>query len=268
MTFRIGTLALLVALPLGSAYASSLGGSPSSMRRQHLIAVKNHFTFLRTAAQVREFVRADRLERLEPSADLDLANVSFPYARPAVVLFAERLAFQFREANGDRLVVTSLTRPLSRQPANAHRLSVHPTGMAVDLRVPADAAGRRWLERTLLQLESSGVLDATRERHPAHYHVAVFPEKYADYVERLTGDDLQAALATADASSGPAPVDTVTASLEPGSAEPTEDEIDALGDAATAPADPEVPRPIIALGTVLGLTAIAGAGAVAHRRDR
>jgi hypothetical protein len=76
------------------------------------------------------------------------------------------------------MVVTSLTRPLASQPGNAHELSVHPAGMAVDLRVPADANSRRWLEQTLLALETARVLDVTREHHPSHFHVAVFPEAY------------------------------------------------------------------------------------------
>jgi LysM repeat protein len=37
------------------------------------------------------------------------------------------------------------------------------------------------------------VLDATRERRPAHYHVAIFPAAYLSYVEALTGDTKLAA---------------------------------------------------------------------------
>jgi hypothetical protein len=114
--------------------------------------------------------------------------VSFPYSRDAVKLFVERLARDYRAATGDRLVVTSLTRPVSRQPRNASPLSVHPTGMAVDFRVPKKLAHRRWLERTLLSLENRNVLDATRERHPAHYHVAVFPREYSRYVAALSAN--------------------------------------------------------------------------------
>jgi hypothetical protein len=57
--------------------------------------------------------------------------------------------------------------------------------MAVDLRIPDSKADRRWLERTLLSLEDKAVLDVTRERHPAHYHIAVFPAMYERYVRRL-----------------------------------------------------------------------------------
>ena len=92
---------------------------------------------------------------------------------------------QFRclkAATGERLVITSLTRPLSRQPENASALSVHPAGMAVDLRIPASKWNRAWLEQTLLSLEDKAVLDVTREHHPPHYHVAVFPVQYEQYV--------------------------------------------------------------------------------------
>ena len=121
--------------------------------------------------------------------------MSFPYARPEVRTFVERLAAEFRAANGKPLIVTSLTRPEALQPRNAHQLSVHPAGMAVDFRVPDDAASRRWLEEKLVSMERSGLLDVTRERHPPHYHVAVFPEQYRAWAEKHVP---AVAVATAD----------------------------------------------------------------------
>ncbi|MEZ4655039.1 MAG: DUF5715 family protein [Candidatus Eisenbacteria bacterium] len=97
--------------------------------------------------------------------------------------FIERLSKQYHDATGEKLVVTSLTRPLSQQPRNASDLSVHPTGMAIDFRIPPTRTARRWLENTFLSLESTGVIEATREHHPAHYHVAVFTESYENYAE-------------------------------------------------------------------------------------
>lgn len=180
--------ALLSILPFSAALSAGLGGSLTSMRTQYRIAVRNDFTFLRTPAQVEEFVRKERLQPVESNDVLLISEVSFPYARPAVALFVERLAAQYFDATGERLVVTSLTRPISSQPRNAHELSVHPTGMAVDFRIPADANARAWLEGVFLQLERKGVLDATRERNPPHYHVAVYPEKYERYVASLPED--------------------------------------------------------------------------------
>src|SRR5690606_20773586 len=168
-----------------SASAQSLRGSRSTMRQQNAVARQHDYSFLRTSSQVSRFVDLGLLEKLPGNADYELVRVSYPYARPAVKLFVERLAAQYRAACGERLVVTSLTRPEAKQPRNASDLSVHPAGMAVDLRISQRAACRKWLESTLLSLEKQGVLDATRERYPPHYHVAVFPNPYQTYVAAL-----------------------------------------------------------------------------------
>ena len=53
--------------------------------------------------------------------------------------------------------------------------------MAVDLRKPSGAC-LRWLRTTLLDLEGAGLIEATEEFGPPHFHVAVFPTPYARYV--------------------------------------------------------------------------------------
>jgi hypothetical protein len=161
---------------------SPLKGSRTAMRKQNSVAHQQDYTFLRTTSDVKRFVESGYLVPVGATSALKLSGVSFPYARPAVKTFAERLASQYRDACGNKLIVTSLTRPLSRQPRNAHDLSVHPAGMALDIRVSERAACRRWLEGTLVSLEQKGVLEATRERYPAHYHVAVFPSAYFHYL--------------------------------------------------------------------------------------
>jgi hypothetical protein len=176
---------LLLLTPAASAIAGELDGSPRAVKHAHRVARREDYTFLRTAAQVREFVKKAKLERVTSSRHVLVNNVSFPYARPAVKTFIERLGAQYFAVTGERLVITSLTRPLSRQPRNASALSVHPTGMAVDLRIPKNSTKRAWLERTLLALEDEMVLDVTKERSPAHYHVAVFPREYEKYLAKL-----------------------------------------------------------------------------------
>jgi len=162
--------------------AQSLSGSKTSMIRQNRQANQHDYTFLRTSSQVQEFVREGRLVRLSGNSDYRVVDASFPYARPQVKTFIERLAGQYRGACGEPLVVTSLTRPASRQPRNASPLSVHPTGMAADLRASNRPACRAFLEKTLLTLEGRGVAEATRERHPPHYHVTLFPNPYTRYL--------------------------------------------------------------------------------------
>ncbi|HKJ03749.1 MAG TPA: DUF5715 family protein, partial [Longimicrobiales bacterium] len=165
--------------------AQSLRGSPASLDRQNRVAHQHDYTFLRTGARVKYFAEKGWLVPVRPTRDFELHGVSYPYTRPEVALFVRRLSAQYRAACGERLVVTSLTRPLSSQPRNASDRSVHPTGMALDIRYSRSRSCRQWLEGVLLDLEGASVLEATRERYPAHYHVAVFPQQYHAYVEAL-----------------------------------------------------------------------------------
>jgi hypothetical protein len=178
------------------AAAQSLRGSRTSVDRQHRAARQQDFTFLRRPAELDRFVDAGLLVSLEDGDSYRLHDVSFGVARPEVKLFVERLSSQYRAACGERLVVTSLTRPTSLQPINASSRSVHPTGMAVDLRVPAKASCRRFLESTFLSLERRRLIDATLERSPLHFHVAVFPDEYVRYVSSLTGKSRASLLAS------------------------------------------------------------------------
>ncbi len=184
-------MSLLVGLSVFMALGSevhgqqALRGSEASVNRAYVRAEDHGFTFLQTSAQIQRFVEAGYLVRVRSGRDFVLHDVSFPYGRPEVKLFIERLGAQYHQACGEELVVTSLTRPLSEQPRNASILSVHPTGMAVDFRTSLNSVCRHWLESTLLHLEAAGVLEATRERQPSHYHVAVFPEPYANYVSSV-----------------------------------------------------------------------------------
>ena len=172
-------------VPVDATHAAELVGSPRSMQKQHRVAVAESLDFATTAAQLGRLVASGELVPVEGNADYVVdAQVPHRLARPEILLLLERLGAQYHAATGRQLVVTSLVRPSSEQPRNAHPLSVHPVGMALDLRVPAIAKDRQWLERTLLALEGEGVLDVTRERRPPHYHVAVYPAEYVAYVAR------------------------------------------------------------------------------------
>ena len=164
--------ALLLGAAPGIAAAQSLRGSPRSLLKVYNRAVAGHATFHRTPASVRRAAAAGRYVRLASNRNYRLAGVSSPYVRPATRAFLDALAPRYRRQCGQPLVVTSAIRPTSRQPRNGSPLSVHPTGMALDLRRPRGAC-LTWLRRTLLTMERSGRIDATEERFPAHFHVAV-----------------------------------------------------------------------------------------------
>jgi hypothetical protein len=167
---------------------------------------------------VKKFVEEGRLVELPGNEDYRVEDASYPFGRPEVKLFVERLSSEYRETCGEQLVVTSVTRPTSRQPRNAHPLSVHPAGMAVDLRISSSVSCITWLENTLLDLEGEDLLDVTREYHPPHLHVAVFPAAYRAHVEQLLSTEAEAARAPEPISQpeqfGP-PIVTHTASVAP-----------------------------------------------------
>jgi len=168
------------------AEAQSLRGSNASVRRMYVQAKREQLYFYETPTGVRNAARKGRLVALPRNGDVTVGPVRYPYVQPQTRTFLLRLGAQYRAACGERLVVTSAARPATRQPANATRSSVHPTGMAVDLRKPK---GRclRWLRSTLLELEGAGLIEATEEYGPPHFHVAVFPTPYGRYVAARKG---------------------------------------------------------------------------------
>jgi hypothetical protein len=196
----------LAILPFHLAEAADFRGTPAKMERQHEVAVEESYSFLRTAADVTRLVASGALVPVTANADLALSGVSFPFARPEVRSFVEQFAARYHQATGERLVVTSLTRPEAAQPRNAHVLSVHPAGMAVDLRVPASSADRTWFDGALADMQRQGLVDVTREHTPPHYHIAVYAERWAPFAARQ--DSIAAAertRLTAQASAAPAP---------------------------------------------------------------
>jgi LysM repeat protein len=208
----LAKLVLALALCGGFAQAQSLKGSPTSIENQYRAAQSYGFTFVSTARAVKE-LSPGQLVRVSPDQHMELHDVSYPYAVRGTKLFLDRLSVQYHSVCGEKLTVTSLLRPRDRQPANSVAHSVHPTGMAVDLRIPSKQQCRTWLENTLLSLERDKVLDVTRERYPPHYHVAVFVRNYETRVAAMTGSDsVNTAHAVAGGQTEAAPKPTYVAS--------------------------------------------------------
>ncbi len=171
----------------GVAQAQTLKGSAASIDRQYRAAVAYGYAFVNNARSVQNYIKPGQLERVSPGPYLELHAVSYPYAVPATKALLGRLSQQYHNSCGEKLTVTSLLRPRDRQPSNSVARSVHPSGMAMDLRIPRTQKCRVWLENTLLSLEKQHVVDVTRERYPPHYHVAVFSKNYETRVAANTG---------------------------------------------------------------------------------
>ena len=171
-----------LALAAAPAHAQTLRGSPSSVDRMYQQARAHDLTFYRTSTGVRGGARDGDLVRMTGNADYRLAGVSHPYTLSITRTFVQRLARQYRQACREQLVVTSAMRPTSLRLINSADRSVHPTGMAIDIRRPSNRRCLTFLRETLLSLERAGVIEATEENRPPHFHVAVFPGPYRRHI--------------------------------------------------------------------------------------
>jgi len=172
--------ALIAASLIASAEpgaAQSLRGSHASVSLMYRRAVRGGLDFYETTSEVKRAVVRGELVRLNGNAHYVIANAGMPYVRPETKAFVLDLAADYHRACGAPMVITSATRPMARKLVNSSSLSVHPTGMAVDLRKPTGRC-RTWLRRTLLAAERRGLIEATEERRPPHFHVAVLPAQY------------------------------------------------------------------------------------------
>lgn len=181
----ISTIACTLALSLTingiiatPARAQSLRGSPASVDLMYTTAEGEQLLFLRTTADVYEAARVGALKLITFTDDLELDHATFPFVLPATKRFADSFARAYHEGCGERIGVTSGARPMDKQPRNASPKSVHPTGMAVDFRKPRNPVCLQWMRQNLLKLEDAHVIEATEERHPAHFHVAVLHQDH------------------------------------------------------------------------------------------
>lgn len=137
-------------------------------------AVAHHMPFYLTPTNVDKAIADGRLVALTGDSTYELTRgVGFSYATREAKQFVLAFAPQYLAACGVPLTVTSAARPLSNQPHNANPHSVHPTGIAVDIRRPAPGPCLTWVRGALDSLEKRGVIEATEEHHPVHLHVAV-----------------------------------------------------------------------------------------------
>jgi LysM repeat protein len=178
----VAAIALSTSLDPSVSAAQSLRGSTASVGRMYQEARAERLSFYETPRSLRSALASGQLVRLVPDVNFFLHQVGYPFVRPATLTFVERLAAQYQSTCGAPLEVTSAARPATHQPPNSVARSVHPTGMAIDLHKPNDPSCRRWLRSTLLALEKSGTLEATEEFSPPHFHVAVFPARYQQYI--------------------------------------------------------------------------------------
>jgi hypothetical protein len=154
---------------------ATLRGSKAAVDGAYHRARRDGLPFARSRREIERGAREGEYVRLARStSSYRLRGVAVPYVRPATRAFVASFGADYRRSCGEPLTVTSAMRPTTMHLANSVQKTVHPTGMAVDLRAPRRSACRTWMRGALLGLERQGVVNATEERHPAHFHVVVF----------------------------------------------------------------------------------------------
>ena len=151
-----------------------LRGSKESVEKMYEFARSNRLPFYLSPTNVLDAVAQEKLVPLIADATYELTRgVGYSYATPEARQFVEAFAPQYLAACGTPLTVTSAARPVTKQPRNANPHSVHPTGIAVDLRRPGAGPCLTWVRGALAELENKGIIEATEERRPVHLHLAV-----------------------------------------------------------------------------------------------
>ena len=158
-------------------FPSELRGSQESVQKMWDFATTHGLVFYQTPRDIDKAVAEGKLVPLDGDATYELTpSVGFSYATREAKQFVASFAPQYLAACGAPLIVTSAARPTNRQPRNSNPYSVHPTGIAVDLRRPPAGPCQTWLRKALAELEDQGYIEATEERRPVHLHVAVLTE--------------------------------------------------------------------------------------------
>jgi hypothetical protein len=170
--------------PWPALVASLVGGCQTTSEQQFRYAVARQVPFLNTEAEYPAHVASGRLVRLEGPFVHVLARR--PYVLPSTAAFVNELATAYHSFGCGRLIIRDAFRLTTERPSNGSLYSVHPAGMAVDIRVNGiDEQCESWLTTYFLAKEAEGVVDATREywkmvrrqrvSNP-HFHIVVPPE--------------------------------------------------------------------------------------------
>ena len=158
------------------------GGELTTSKRQYLYAEATGIPVVLTS-NYNQLRNAGHLVRLS-GPHIGFTEVfnrgnSVAYVLSSTLTFFRNLSEAYNAAGCGRLMVNNVLRlDDRRRPRNASPHSVHPRGMAVDLRIiHLSPHCYGVLERLLQAAEANGEADVTLENNPRHFHVVVVPRQ-------------------------------------------------------------------------------------------
>ena len=153
---------------------SLVGGCQTTSEQQLQYAFSIQLPLMTTETEYQSRINSGYFVRLE-GLFLDV-RARRPYALPQTVAFLIKMSQAYSAAGCGQLIIMDALRLTTERPVNGSVYSVHPTGMAVDIRtkyIPIECAD--WLRAYVSQKEAAGEVDGTQELRPEHLHVVVVP---------------------------------------------------------------------------------------------
>lgn len=151
---------------------SLVGGETTTSLQQYEYAKQQNLSIMETEATYQHAILRGYFVPLTSPYLVVLAKRE--YVLPSTAKFVHELAAAYYETGCGQLVVTSAGRLTTERPTNGSPYSVHPAGMAVDVRtkyIPPECAD--WLRAYISEREGKLEVDGTQEYHPEHLHVVV-----------------------------------------------------------------------------------------------
>lgn len=151
------------------------GGELTTSERQFEYAKAHEIPFMDSEVEYQRNVRSGYFVLLS-HPDITI-SARRKYVLPQTANFIYRVAHQFRKAGCNRLHINGAGRLTTERPKNGSVHSVHPVGMALDLKVINLSKNCHTILWNILhEYEAGQEADSTRELHPEHFHVVVIPE--------------------------------------------------------------------------------------------
>ena len=151
---------------------SLVGGCQTTSEQQMQYAKGRQIPLMTTVAQYEERKATGHFVPFEGPYLLVLAKR--PYALPSTVAFVTQMSVAYNAAGCGKLVVRDALRLTTERPKNGSIHSVHPAGMAIDIRVKyIKSECADWLRSYFRLKEAAGKVDGTHELEPEHLHVVV-----------------------------------------------------------------------------------------------
>jgi hypothetical protein len=151
---------------------SLVGGCQTTSKQQLQYAKGRQLPLMTTVAEYKERIASGYFVPFEGPYLHVLADR--PYALPSTVAFVTEMSVAYKAAGCGKLVVRDALRLTTERPKNGSIHSVHPAGMAVDIRVQyIKSECADWLRSYVRLKEAAGKVDGTHELKPEHLHVVV-----------------------------------------------------------------------------------------------